>query len=60
MKIFENRTPGYVSVHIEHTTETAQEAQEITRAVKELLKKQNARRLHDGRPAMAYRIEIDG
>lgn len=60
MRVFENRAPGFVSVHIEHTTETAQEAQEVMRAVKELLKKQNARRLHDGRPAMAYRIERDG
>ncbi len=60
MKVFENRTPGYVSVRIEHTTETAQEAQEVMQTVKELLRKQNARRLHDGRPGMAYRIEIDG
>ena len=60
MKVFENRAPGFVSVHIEHTTETAQEAQEIMQAVKKLLVQKNARRIHDGRPAMAYRIEIDG
>lgn len=60
MKVFENRSPGFVSVHIEHTAETAEEAQEVMQAVKKLLVQKNARRIHDGHPAMAYRVEIKG
>ena len=60
MKVFENRSPGFVSVHIEHTAETASEAQEVMQAVKKLLVRKNARRIHDGRPAIAYRIEVNG
>lgn len=60
MHIYENRKPGFVSVQITHTMETEREAQEIMETLKKLLARQNARRKHDGRPAMAFRVEMKG
>lgn len=58
IRSYEYRCPGFVSVRIECTSDTEAEAQEAFRAVQHALAQQNARRKHDGRPAMAYRVKL--